>query len=89
MPRHALRGGNRRPRSARVAGEGAHFSEWLENASLYVERGLALTWSVRYSPPERVPWRNGFAAIGGRCFPLSRGDAFLRHALSGLREAGS
>ncbi|MBE3063667.1 MAG: hypothetical protein IMZ69_01455 [Spirochaetes bacterium] len=35
--------------------------------------------------PEGVPWRDGFTVIEGRCFPLSRGDAFLRRTLSGLR----
>jgi len=65
--------------------ESALFSESLENASLYVERGLALPWSVRYPSPEGVPWRDGFTAVEGRCFRLSRGDAFLRRTLSALR----
>jgi tetratricopeptide (TPR) repeat protein len=65
--------------------ESALFSESLENASLYVERGLALPWSVRYPSPEGVPWRDGFTAIEGRCFRLSRGDAFLRRTLSAMR----
>lgn len=65
--------------------ESALFSESLENASLCVERALSLPWSLRYPSPEGVPWRDGYTAVEGRCFRLSRGDAFLRRTLSGLR----
>jgi tetratricopeptide (TPR) repeat protein len=61
------------------------FSGSLENASFYVERGLALTTDFRFPSPEGVPWQDGFACAEGRCFRLSRGDAFLRRTLAGLR----
>jgi tetratricopeptide (TPR) repeat protein len=65
--------------------EGSLFSEGLENASLYIERGLAVPAAFRFPSPEVISWRDGFAGIEGRCFRLSRGDAFLRRTLSGLR----
>jgi hypothetical protein len=65
--------------------EGCLFSGELENASLYVERGLALPAVTRFPSPETVPWGDGFAGVEGRCFRLSRGDSFLRRSLTGLR----
>jgi hypothetical protein len=65
--------------------EGSLFSEGLENASLYIDRGLAVPTTFRFPSPEVIPWRDGFAGVEGRCFRLSRGDAFLRRTLSGLR----
>ncbi len=65
--------------------EGCLFSGALENASLYVERGLGLAPGFRFPSPEGVPWQDGFACAEGRCFRLSRGDAFLRRTLAGLR----
>jgi tetratricopeptide (TPR) repeat protein len=65
--------------------EGSLFSDGLENASLYIERGLAVPTAFRFPSPEVISWRDGFAGIEGRCFRLSRGDAFLRRTLSGLR----
>ena len=65
--------------------EGSLFSGGLENASLYIDRGLAIPSAFRFPSPEVVSWRDGFAGIEGRCFRLSRGDAFLRRTLSGLR----
>jgi tetratricopeptide (TPR) repeat protein len=65
--------------------EGALFAGGLENASLYVERALALPAEARFPPPEGIPWWNGFAGIEGRCFRLSRNDAHLHRILTGLR----
>jgi tetratricopeptide (TPR) repeat protein len=65
--------------------EGSLFSQGLENASLYVERALALPSLIRFPAPEGVPWQDGCIAIEGRCFRLSRGDAILRRTLTGLR----
>jgi tetratricopeptide (TPR) repeat protein len=65
--------------------EGCLFSGALENASLYVERGLALAPGYRFPSPEGIPWQDGFACAEGRCFRLSRGDAYLRRTLAGLR----
>ncbi len=65
--------------------EGALFSGSLENASLFVERGLSLPAVSRFPSPEAIAWRDGFASVEGRCFRLSRGDAFLRRTLTGLR----
>ncbi|MGA2480885.1 MAG: hypothetical protein ABSG63_19240 [Spirochaetia bacterium] len=65
--------------------EGALFSSALEDASRYLERGLALAGELRFPSPEGISWGDGFGTIEGRCFPLSRGDAFLRRSLAGLR----
>ena len=65
--------------------EGCLFSGNLENASLYVERGLGLAPGSRFPSPEGVHWQDGFACAEGRCFRLSRGDAYLRRTLGGLR----
>lgn len=65
--------------------EGSLFSGGLENASLYVERSLALQGEARFPPPEGIPWWDGFSCVEGRCFRLSRGDAFLHRTLVGLR----
>jgi tetratricopeptide (TPR) repeat protein len=65
--------------------EGALFSSSLQDASRYLERGLAFEGEFRFPSPEGISWRDGFGAIEGRCFPLSRGDAFLRRSLAGLR----
>jgi hypothetical protein len=50
----------------------------LENASLYAERALARSEAAAFPPPEGVGWRDGFVSTEGRCFRLSRGDAFFR-----------
>ncbi len=65
--------------------EGALFSGSLENASLFVERGLARPTSFRFPSPEGISWQDGFCSIEGRCFRMSRGDAFLRRTLTGMR----
>jgi tetratricopeptide (TPR) repeat protein len=65
--------------------EGALFSDALSDASRFLERGLALEPGHRFPLPEGVSWRDGFAAVEGRCFPLGRGDALLRRSLGGLR----
>jgi hypothetical protein len=65
--------------------EGALFSGSLENASLFIERGLARPTSFRFPSPEGITWHDGFCSIEGRCFRMSRGDAHLRRTLSGLR----
>jgi tetratricopeptide (TPR) repeat protein len=65
--------------------EGALFSGDLENASLYAERGIGRPSEFRFPPPEAVSWRDGFASVEGRCYRLSRGDAFVQRTLAGLR----
>jgi tetratricopeptide (TPR) repeat protein len=67
--------------------EGAFFSGALENASLYVERALApREEGPRHPLPEGIPWRDGFFAVEGRCFRLSRGDPYLRRTLKAFRD---
>jgi tetratricopeptide (TPR) repeat protein len=65
--------------------EGALFSSALAEASRYIEKGLAFSGGFRFPSPEGITWRDGLTAVEGRCFPLSRGDAFLRRGLAGLR----
>jgi len=65
--------------------EGCLFSGDMENASLYVERGLSLPAVTRFPSPEIVSWQDGFSGVEGRCFRLSRGDSFLRRSLTALR----
>ena len=63
--------------------EGSLFSGGLENASLYLEKGMASTGVFRFPSPEGISWRDGFSSIEGRCFRLSRGDAFLSRSFPG------
>ena len=65
--------------------EGCLFSGALENASLYIERALALTTESRFPAPEGITWQDGFAPVEGRCFKLSRGSALLQRTLQGMR----
>lgn len=65
--------------------EGSLFSGGLENASLYVERGLAQEVSLRFPPPEGISWHDGFSGVEGRCFRLGRGDALVQRTLFALR----
>ncbi len=65
--------------------EGALFANDVENASLYVERGISRPPEFRFAAPEAVSWRDGFASVEGRCYRLSRGDAFVQRTFTGLR----
>jgi tetratricopeptide (TPR) repeat protein len=65
--------------------EGSLFSGELEKAALSLQEGLDFPAAFRFPPPEAIAWRDGCASIEGRCFLLSRGDAFLRRSLAGLR----
>ena len=66
--------------------EGSLFSGALENASLFVERALALREEgPLHPPPECIPWNDGFTSVEGRCFRLNRKGAYLRRTLSALR----
>ena len=65
--------------------EGFLFSEELESASPVLERALELETPFAFPFPETASWTDGFASIEGRCFRLSRGDAFLRRSLTALR----
>ncbi|HET6452309.1 MAG TPA: hypothetical protein VFI08_13405, partial [Spirochaetia bacterium] len=65
--------------------EGCLFSGGLENASLYIERGLALPAETRFAAPEGITWQDGFTPVEGRCFRLSRGGTLLHRSLLGMR----
>jgi hypothetical protein len=65
--------------------EGCLFSGALENASLYIERALALSTESRFPAPEGITWQDGFSPVEGRCFKLSRGSALLQRTLQGMR----
>jgi tetratricopeptide (TPR) repeat protein len=65
--------------------EGCLFSDALENASLYIERALALSTESRFPAPEGIIWQDGFSPVEGRCFKLSRGSALLQRTLLGMR----
>ena len=65
--------------------EGFLVSEDLQSASPCLERALGLETSFAFPLPETASWTDGFSSIEGRCFRLSRGDAFLRRSLSALR----
>jgi hypothetical protein len=65
--------------------EGCLFSGALENASLYIERALALSTESRFPAPEGITWQDGFSPVEGRCFKLSRGSALLQRTLLGMR----
>jgi hypothetical protein len=65
--------------------EGCLFSGALENATLYIERALALSTESRFPAPEGITWQDGFSPVEGRCFKLSRGSALLQRTLLGMR----
>ncbi|HUI71448.1 MAG TPA: AAA family ATPase [Spirochaetia bacterium] len=65
--------------------EGFFFSDALEEASVCLDRALALDVAFRFPGPETPSWSDGFASVEGRCFRLSRGDSFVRRSLSALR----
>jgi tetratricopeptide (TPR) repeat protein len=65
--------------------EAALFAGSLEPASRYVDQGLALPAGSSFALPEGIPWTDGYAGVEGRCFRLSRADAYVRRSLSGLR----
>ncbi len=65
--------------------EGSLFSGALENASLCIERALALSTESRFPAPEGITWQDGFSPVEGRCFKLSRGSALLQRTLLGMR----
>ncbi len=65
--------------------EGSLFSGALENASLCIERALALSTESRFPAPEGITWQDGFTPVEGRCFKLSRGSALLQRTLLGMR----
>ncbi len=65
--------------------EGFLFAEELENASPCLDQALAAEEAYAFPFPETTSWAHGFASVEGRCFRLSRGDAFLRRSLSALR----
>ena len=65
--------------------EGCFFSDELDSASGHLDRALAIPTEFHFPPAEAPSWSDGFASIEGRCFRLSRGDAFVRRSLSALR----
>jgi hypothetical protein len=65
--------------------EGCLFSGALENASLHIERALALSTESRFPAPEGITWQDGFSPVEGRCFKFSRGSALLQRNLLGMR----
>jgi tetratricopeptide (TPR) repeat protein len=65
--------------------EASLFAGNLEAASRCLDQGLALPAGSRFALPEGIPWTDGYAGVEGRCFRLSRADAFVRRSLSGLR----
>ena len=65
--------------------EGCFFSDELDSASEHLDRALAIPTEFHFPPAEAPSWSDGFASIEGRCFRLSRGDAFVRRSLSALR----
>jgi hypothetical protein len=65
--------------------EGCLFSGALENASLYIDRALALSNVARFPAPEGISWQDGFSPLEGRCFKLSRENALMRKTLLGMR----
>jgi tetratricopeptide (TPR) repeat protein len=65
--------------------EGCFFSNKLDEASRYLDLALASKASFLFPSVETPSWSNGFASVEGRCFRLSRADAFIRRNLSALR----
>lgn len=65
--------------------EGFFFSGALESAVEHLDRALSSESEFRFPGAENPSWSDGFASIEGRCFRLSRGDAFVRRSLSALR----
>jgi tetratricopeptide (TPR) repeat protein len=65
--------------------EGLFFADELEQASLRVDEALAAGAEFQFPLPENPSWSDGFSSVEGRCFRLSRADAFVRRSLSGMR----
>ena len=65
--------------------EGLYFSDELEEASLRLDEALAAEAEFQFPSAEKPSWSDGFASVEGRCFRLSRGDAFVRRSLTGMR----
>jgi len=65
--------------------EGSLFSGGLENASLYLERALALPQESAVPAPEGITWRDGFIPVEGRSFRLARSGGLLQRSLLGMR----
>ena len=65
--------------------EGHFFSDAPEDALGCLDRALAMEAGFHFPSPEGPSWSDGFLPVEGRCFRLSRGDAFLRRSLSALR----
>jgi len=65
--------------------EGSLFSGGLENASLYLERALALPVESAVPAPEGITWQDGFIPVEGRSFRLARGGGLLQRNLLGMR----
>ncbi len=65
--------------------EGYFFSEALDSALEHLDKALSGGTEFHFSSAEIPSWADGFASIEGRCFRLSRGDAFVRRSLSAMR----
>jgi tetratricopeptide (TPR) repeat protein len=65
--------------------EGFFFSDAPEEASQKLDRALAMETEFHFPSSENPSWSDGFLPIEGRCFRLSRADAFVRRSLSALR----
>jgi tetratricopeptide (TPR) repeat protein len=65
--------------------EGHFFSDAPEEALHRLDQALAMEAGFHFPSPEKPSWSDGFLSVEGRCFRLSRGDAFVRRSLSALR----
>jgi tetratricopeptide (TPR) repeat protein len=64
--------------------ESSLFSHNLKNASRFAEQALESAGPSAFPPPEGVSWRDGFSSVEGRCFSLSRDNAFFRRGVRAL-----
>jgi tetratricopeptide (TPR) repeat protein len=65
--------------------EAALFDGNPAGAASAVERGLATPTESAFPPPHGGCWRDGFLALEGRCFSLSRSGTYLQRQLAALR----
>ncbi|MBA7621939.1 hypothetical protein ES703_29309 [subsurface metagenome] len=66
-------------------GEVYYFKGEYSEAAQACKRALTQIRAVEYFPGERVLWKDGFAAVEGRCFSLLSGNALLLRLINSFQ----